>query len=267
MTQGVLIFAFNNNAIDYVKIAEWNACNIQRHLGLPVTLVTDCSVESAVFDQVILVTNHSVAQRAFVDQETVVEWRNSDRCTAFELSPYDTTILLDADYVVASDSLALLLNDSRDFICHQRAYEITQTFNNLNTFGQHKMSAAWATVVKFNRSSVAKTIFDIMHMVQHNYDHYANLYKFNRKPFRNDYALSIALTLVSGHRIDTTFDIAWPLINVNPDHEVQKIAQDKYEITYNKMISGEPRKYRLQVQNQDLHVMGKSYLENIIETH
>ena len=55
MTQGAMMFAFNNQKIDYIKLATWNAQNIKQFLGLPTTLVTDQPVDDSVFDQVIVV--------------------------------------------------------------------------------------------------------------------------------------------------------------------------------------------------------------------
>ena len=44
MTTGVLIFAFNNEHIDYLAMANWSAQNIRRHLNLPVAVVTNMVV-------------------------------------------------------------------------------------------------------------------------------------------------------------------------------------------------------------------------------
>ena len=41
LTKGALIFAFNNEHIDYIAMAGWNAENIRKHLNLPVAVVTD----------------------------------------------------------------------------------------------------------------------------------------------------------------------------------------------------------------------------------
>ena len=35
MTTGALIFARNNEQIDYESMARWSAKNIERHLGIP----------------------------------------------------------------------------------------------------------------------------------------------------------------------------------------------------------------------------------------
>jgi hypothetical protein len=267
MTQGVVFFAFNSGPIDYVRIAQWNAANVHRHLNLPVTLITDAPVDNPIFDQVILIDNAQADRRIFFDQDRLVPWRNRGRCAAYELSPYDTTLLLDVDYVVASTKLRYILEDPRDFVCHQRALEITQPSDAIETFGQHRMPMSWATVIKFNRSDLAEHIFDIMTMVQNNYSHYADLYKFRHAPFRNDYALSIALALVNGHSVDPVFDSPWLLLNVNPAHQVRQLEEDYYEIKYTKMVNNENKPFRIAVYKQDLHVMGKSFLENLIETN
>ena len=268
MTQGVVFFAFNSGPIDYVRIAQWNAANVRRHLNLPVTLITDTHVDDPIFDQVILVENVEADRRIFFDQDKLVPWRNRGRCSAYELSPYDTTLLLDVDYVVASTKLLYLLGDSRDFVCHQRAEDVTQfTDSNIETFGEHRMPMSWATVVKFNRSYIAEQVFDIMAMVQNNYAHYADLYRFRHAPFRNDYALSIALALVNGHSVDPVFDMARPLLNVNPAHEVRQLDTDYYEIKYTKMVNQELKPFKITVYKQDIHVMGKSFLESLIEAN
>jgi hypothetical protein len=45
MTTGALIFAYNNEHIDYVAMAQWSAQNIERHLGIPTTIITDHNVQ------------------------------------------------------------------------------------------------------------------------------------------------------------------------------------------------------------------------------
>ena len=41
MTNGVLLFAHNNQKMDYVKLAIYCARKIKKYLNLPVALVTD----------------------------------------------------------------------------------------------------------------------------------------------------------------------------------------------------------------------------------
>ena len=46
MTAGALIFAFNNEQIDYVSMAKWSAKNIERHLGIPTRIITNDDIEA-----------------------------------------------------------------------------------------------------------------------------------------------------------------------------------------------------------------------------
>ena len=53
MTTGALIFAFNNEEIDYVTMAAWSADNIHRHLDIPVCVVTDSDTTDSRFDRIV----------------------------------------------------------------------------------------------------------------------------------------------------------------------------------------------------------------------
>ena len=106
MTVGALIFATNNDQIDYVSMANWSARNIERHLGIPTTIISGDATSNN--------------RRHFTDVGSVV-WHNLNRMDAYALSPYDQTLVLDADYVVASNQLKYLLSCTQDFLCQRRA--------------------------------------------------------------------------------------------------------------------------------------------------
>jgi hypothetical protein len=46
MNRGVLIYAFNNDSIDYYQQAVWCADRVVKYLDLPVTIVTDGSSQN-----------------------------------------------------------------------------------------------------------------------------------------------------------------------------------------------------------------------------
>ena len=128
MTTGALIFAFNNESTDYVAMAQWSAKNIRRHLGIPTAIVTDVDPGDQRlrgFDQVISATASAGGTRWFEDYQATVTWHNAGRTDAYTVSPWDQTLVLDADYVVASDQLKTLLNSNQDFLAHARAYDLT----------------------------------------------------------------------------------------------------------------------------------------------
>ena len=248
MTTGVLIFAHNNEVTDYVSMAQWSAKNIQRHLGLPTHIVTG-SVSTS-------------NKRYFSDYQSTVTWHNETRPSAYDLTPWDQTIVLDADYVVASDALKCLINSPVDFLAHHRAYDVTglNDFENLNYFGKYRMPMTWATVMIFRRSKTAELVFKMMSMVKNNWQHYRNLYQNNLVAYRNDHALSIALNVVYGHVLDYPL-IPWALATVTPDHQLTRVGKDNYRVQY---LTADGKSRWISLENHDFHAMGKKQLGDIV---
>lgn len=262
MTTGVLIFAFNNEHIDYLAMANWSAKNIRRHLQLPVAVVTDQIIpNNYFFEQVIPAVPEGKHSRKFEDQEENVTWYNGNRVDAYDLSPWGQTLVLDADYVVASDELKKVLNMKENFVAHKTAYDVVNqdNFDELNNFGNYNMPMWWATVMMFRRSTEAKLIFESMTMVKNNWQHYKNLYGVNRPTYRNDFALSIALGIVNGHTLNYT-DIPWSLASVTPAHKLTEISEDKYRVDF----LTPDQKSRYITLSQDFHAMGKKHLGDIV---
>jgi hypothetical protein len=250
MTTGALIFARNNEHTDYVAMARWSARNIERHLGIPTHIVTDD-------------VRTDSGSRHFADAGTVT-WHNTNRMDAYKLSPWDRTLVLDADYVVASDQLLSILACRQDFVAHRWAYDVTgiNTFEGLNWFGGVRMPMWWATVMVFNRSDRAKLIFDTMTMIRDNWTHYKNIYHNSSRNYRNDHALSIALLVVNGHTVNHA-DMPWRLATLTPEHSLTQLDDDTYRVDFVD-TQGRPKWLIL---NQDFHAMGKTQLGDIVASH
>lgn len=264
MTTGALIFAFNNSDIDYLALAAWSADNIRRHLDIPVAVVTDISDSDLLnkFDQVITALTDAGGHRYFDDIGKSVPWFNSNRTDAYSLSPWDNTLVLDADYVVASDQLKRVLTTTQNFLCHRWAYDLTgtQDFEDLNYFGRHKMPMWWATVMYFKRSQQSQLLFESMTMIKQNWQHYKNIYGTGRSVYRNDHALSISLCTLNGHTTDHP-TIPWSLASVTPSHKLSEISQDYYRIDFN---NSEKKPRWVDIKNCDFHAMGKQQLGEIV---
>ena len=263
MTRGVLIFAFNNQHIDYLSMAEWTTRNIHRHLDLPVCVVTDTEniPKNFTFDQVVQAKPTDTHWRHFKDLNKNATWYNGSRVNAYDLTPWDHTLVLDADYVVASDQLIRLFEINQDFLAHGRAVEITgsNNFDENNYFGRHHMPMSWATVMVFRRSHTAELIFGAMQMIRANWPHYLELYGIGKKTYRNDMALSIAMNIVDGHT-QTMSTIPWPLLSLDPDHELTQVDTDTYRVQY----TTQDAKSRWLTVNHDFHAMGKKHLGDIV---
>lgn len=269
MTCGALIFAFNNDATDYVNMAAWSAGRIRHYLDIPVAVVTN-SLDPALssqFDQVIYAEPESGGTRFFEDYNSTVTWHNAGRVDAYAVTPWEQTLVLDADYVVASTQLKFVIDSQHNFMCHDRAYDIAKSryLDELNTFGEHRLPMSWATVMMFRKSNTAAYIFDCMQMVRHNWDHYRALYKIQKSTYRNDFALSIALGIVSGGtwQVDS---IPWSLASILPEYDLEQIAkhEETFLITHR---ASDGAKLYCSLNGLDFHAMGKKHLGDIIAAH
>ena len=266
MTTGALIFAFNNEETNYLEMAAWSAQNIHRHLNIPVAVVTN-STDAGLykqFEKVIFAGAETGGSRYFEDYAATVSWHNAGRTDAYAVTPWDCTLVLDADYIVASDQLRYVVNADSDFLCHRLAFDLAEAkpLNELNQFGQHNLPMWWATVMMFRRSNTAQYIFDCMNMIKNNWQHYRDLYGIQKSTYRNDFALSIALGIVSGHtgQVD---EIPWDLNSIVPSTRVSRWnGPDGYLLEY---TDREKKSKQLSFTGLDFHAMGKRHLGDIIE--
>lgn len=268
MTRGALIFAFNNEKTDYVKMAGWSAQRIHRHLNIPVAVVTDADTGDSRLsgvDRIIYAESATGGTRWFEDYQSTVSWHNASRTDAYTLTPWDHTLVLDADYVVCSDHLNRLWDADTDFLCHRKAWDAKNgtMLDGLNTFGRHKMPMWWATVMCFKKTNVSQYIFDTMTMIRENWQHYRDLYQIDRSTYRNDFALSIALGIVTGQtwKVD---NIPWNLTSILPDTKLSQLDDDYFSLEYTD-IDNVLR--TVGIGGTDFHAMGKNHLEQIIAAH
>jgi hypothetical protein len=267
MSKGILIFAFNNESFDYLAMAAWSAKNIHRHLNVPVCVVTNADniPDNYEFDHVVSAKPQSSNYRVFGDlnvQGRADAWYNSNRVDAYSLTPFDQTIVLDADYVVASNQLGVLFESPENFLSFSYAYDVTNRnpFTDHNAFGKNAMPMWWATAMYFRKSETAQLMFDCMLMIRQNWNHYRQIYGINKPEYRNDHALTIALGIVDGHKIGHC-GIPWALPTVLPGPRLTQLDQDSYKLEY---ITAEKQNRYLILNDYDFHVLGKFQLGEMI---
>jgi hypothetical protein len=264
--KGILIYAFNNESINYFRQAVWCADRINKYLNLPVTIVTDeVSIgETKCTHNLIISQAQSGGYRIFnpgrnSDSDT---WYNGNRYQSYNLSPYEQTIVLDSDYIVCSDQLLRLFDTSIEVTAMKNVYDVT----NRNQFSPYKsisdnrgLHHYWATVLYFRKGQLSEEFFDILTMIKTNYIHYANLYNFRSSPFRNDFAVSVALNTIYGHIPDAIPTIPWSMANVFSDVDISTDDQETFDLTYHVDC-----KFRtIKLTGQDFHFMNKHSLANI----
>jgi len=209
MSTGALIFAHNNPGIDYVKLAVFAASRVKEHLNIPVSLVTD-DVDWLVktypnhpFDQVITTSVGPSTQKIFYDgslSSKKFEWKNVTRNLAYDLTPYDKTLVLDSDYIISSDILKLAFCKNEIFQIYKQSFDVagwrdTKSFQRINSYS---IPFYWATVFVFEKNAITQAFFDLVSYIKENWLYFRVLYSIETTTFRNDFAFSIAIHIMNG---------------------------------------------------------------------
>ena len=234
-SRGVVLFAFNTDTVDYELIAERASRLITHTLNLPVTVITEMS-------------GTQINTRLGYAHGT--QWFNGDRYRAYELSPYDETLLLDSDYLVLDDALLKILDSTVDYniMTDNQNFHQTMTGN----MGEMSLNYVWATAIAFKKTLRSKMLFDLVGRVQNNYVYYCKLYNIRRSNFRNDYAFAIADNIINGYTASP--GIPWTMLTV--DKTVKAL-----EIKNNKILVREDDVAHV-ISQQSIHVMDKLYLQS-----
>ena len=244
MKKGVLLFCFDTEHTKYHKILERCVHQIKKFLKLEVTVITN-------FETYKLIKPLGFINYKFIDPEKGntklgKEWNNVDRHMAYELSPYDTTLVIDIDYFCYTDNLLQFMDTSYDFLVPNQVHDLTDR----NTFHQRvwsMMPMVWATVFVFRKTKKAKQIFDMIKYVKNFYPHFTELYRIFAKNFRNDYAFAIALQQLNGFNSYDTLPFA--LSTLPADCEIVKMTERGIAWRLGDEINW--------VEDQDVHVLNK----------
>jgi hypothetical protein len=237
-SRGIVAFAANTETTDYVAIAECTLKLASKTLDLPATLITpDAQLQDN--------------KRYDIDTKEFVQWRNAGRYQAYQLSPYDETIVIDADYLVFDQNILKIFECEWDYTVMRQARGLTQEFP--VAMGTHSLPYVWATVFAFRRTPKAEMFFDLVQRVQDNYNYYRELFNIEQRNFRNDYAFAIADIILNGYVIND-HGIPGPMVNV--DYTVTSI-----EAKGNVFVIKDTARAFV-VPRINLHVMSKQYLQS-----
>jgi len=212
MSKGIVIFAFNNEQIDYEKIARLNAAMIEYNMNVPVHIITDIGAVAP-------------SKRHYKDYNQILSFNNSLRWNAFELSPFDETLVLDADYLIMNDRFNAVWGSKNELMLNT---DIVPLFKDefieekrLNDFG---ITMAWATAIYFKKTTLVEHFFNIMKHVHNNYGYYRQVYEFYGDLYRNDFAASIARHMLNSFTEHTMTSIPFlpvsKMVVAKPEDEI-----------------------------------------------
>jgi len=276
MTRGGLIFAQNNGTVDYIKLAVFAAARVDEFLGIPVTLVTDNldwlekNYPNHKFDHVIEVKNEQARYKKFYDGSLASKqlmWKNTTRSQVYDLSPYDTTLVIDSDYILNSDILLSAFDNDYDLQLYKKSFDLagwrdTSSFTRIN---QYSIPFYWATTFVFRKNSVMEAFFTLITHIKDNWDYYRVLYNMDSNLYRNDYAFSIAIHLMNG-KTDGNFAVELPgTMTYITDRDLMLDMKDTSMnfLVEKKNHLGEY--FAVKTQDIDVHVMNKYSLTRFID--
>ena len=239
-SRGIVAFAYNVDSIDYVSIAKNTLKLASKKLGLPYTLITEKELKNSTYNI-----------RYDIDQEKIIQWRNVGRHMAYELSPYNETLVIDVDYLVLDDNLNKIFDTKWDYILSRHSSALTVTWPNL--MGATSLPYVWATVFAFRKTTKAKLFFDLISRIQRNYAYYSALFNIDNRNFRNDFAFAIADIILNGYALEKT-SIPGTVFTVDQTIESIDIVDGKL------IVKDKNKAYVLPMIN--LHVMSKAYLQS-----
>jgi hypothetical protein len=245
-SRGVLLFAFNTDRTDYVEIARRATRLIQHTLELPVTLITDNPIADTVFDQVIYIDNTLKNYKL----GEAGGWRNGDRYQAYNLSPYDETLLIDSDYLQLDRNLLKLFDQLVDYRIMTHNDKPAGSWR--LTMGMFGLPYQWATTVLFKKTAKSKMLFDLVGRIQRNYYYYIKLYHIRDGNFRNDYAFTIANNILNGYDLEMTQGVPWSMLTFADVTTSIKINGN--------LLTVREREKAYAIPRQNIHVMDKGYL-------
>jgi hypothetical protein len=273
MKCGALIFAHNNRDVDYALMAVISAGLVKKNLQVPVSLVSDESTIEwmktsniydkavEVFDQIIQVekpiTNNYRNLHDGTNKKNV-PFVNSNRASAYDLTPYDRTLLLDSDFLIFSNRLSAYWEVDEDVLIAESMLDIYDQNrkgyhdNYISDTGIHMF---WATTVMFTKNENGKRFFDLVNYVRENYQYYGDLFRFDTRQYRNDIAFSVANHILYGFK--TNKKISLPNLLTAIDKDVLHSVDENGKLIFLVNINLNDKFCAAAIKDIDVHVMNK----------
>lgn len=280
MERGILLYAHNNGSVDYMLMAFECARRIRNHLGrdIPITLVTDeesakhsvwrnstlPNVNVAVIPMDRDIDNWRTYFGSPGEEAEVGRYYNRTRSSAYDLSPYDETLVIDVDYVLQTNRLNRVWGSYSSVMVPKKIESITDYSNRkyIERIGPLGIPHYWATVFYFRKDDVARMFFDLVHHVEKYYSYYGTMYGFRGSSIRNDYTFSVAAHIMSDYHEPSHIDqlpigsllFAW-------DKDVVVQVSDG-EIQFECIQGG--KRLPVRIAGQDVHILNKkSWISHI----
>lgn len=272
MNKGVVIIAHNNRKVDYAKMAVVAAKFAKKNLAVPVSLITDSStvewmqqsntydVAQVIFEKIILVPRPSTSNERVLYDGTAhdkIPFLNSNRCSVWDYTPYERTLLIDSDFIINSPLLNNYWDLEEDLLIANELNDIQgDRIGVLDKWtSETGVHLYWATTIMFTKNQYTKIFFQLVDFIRENYKYYADLFRFRSDQYRNDISFSVAKHILDGfEKLNSTLP---PILTIQDKDILEKINDDGNMIFSIKSVNDPESFYMAAVKNQDVHIMNK----------
>lgn len=270
--KGIIILARDNDQFSYAKIACVSAAFARKNLSKfdELCIITDKSTYAKNselidknFDRVIVEDDELVVNpRLFkdtADNTNSGQFLNTNRFGVYELSPYEETLVIDADYLVMTDVLDQVWGSKNDFMINCKYHDISgRSDTNVHYIDDFTIPMYWATVFYFKKTEYTENLFFMISHIRENYKYYHQLYNCAGNMFRNDYAFSIALHILNGG-VESKIP-ALPIEYLNNSYDLDDIFRVNSANDIVMFCAKRDNKHEhilARFKNMDLHIMNK----------
>lgn len=177
MNKGFCLLAQNNNDTDYVKQAYALALSLHKHnKGQKISLITNDQVPDEwkePFDQIIPIP--------WTDSAENSSWKIENRWKVYHASPYEETIVLEADMLVLSDITHWwdeLAKRELFFVSNVKTYRnetITSRYYR-KVFDANKLPNLYSAFHYFKKGDTAKQFYTLLEIVMNNWELFYTMY-------------------------------------------------------------------------------------------
>lgn len=227
MSKGFCLLAQNNKDTNYIRQAYALAKSLHRYNdGQKISLITNDIVPDKwkePFDQIIPIP--------WTDSAEDSNWKIENRWKVYHASPYDETIVLEADMLILSDITHWWKElEKRDvfFVSNVRTYrdEIVTSRYYRKTFDANKLPNLYSALHYFKKGDRAKEFYNLLEIVVNNWELFYG--KYAKEEYQKWCSIDLCAAIVS-KILDNEKDITDPSSYITFTH-MKPRAQGWYNI-------------------------------------
>lgn len=258
MRAGVLFCCFNTEtqdgkALKYSRLLETLLPDYKNIMPAHYAVITNEYIDAPFDEQIIIDSVPGHTRTSWVQNVHLqYEWKNNVKQMAYHYTPFDRTLLLDADYIIGSNMLKCLLECDSEFMIPRRVRDVSGkgSFDKYIWMPNRTIPQCWATAMVWNQNKAAP-YFEYAKQIEENYEYYAEIFGFSANQFRNDFVYSIVAHVMGAD----DFPFALPFL--------------PSEYAHGNVFRDQTAKIITSVQNQqgdikyhlgDIHLLPKSFI-------